>query len=281
MPTAPAIPLDRARVLAVDDHPTNLQFLAVALDGQVAELRLSTSGSEAVEAVATAPCDLVLMDLHLTDMDGIEAWRRIQAALDGACVPKILALTADTREQTCGRVRAAGFDGLLGKPVERAELLQAMSDVLAGASGFVRVGVQRRRPALLIDDAAAIRATGGPQAARALQAALADELQRELPEFERWLCSGAVEQAAARLHRWRGACGYAGARGLDHACRQLEQALEGDAVQERATALVALLRTLQASVAAIRAESARDSEAVARGGFEPLRDDAPPPEPGL
>ncbi|HFD14903.1 MAG TPA: response regulator [Rhodospirillales bacterium] len=118
----------RLRVLVADDNPVNLRLLSIMLERAGHEVVTVTDGREAVAAVAAGTFDLVLMDLQMPNMGGLEASRRIRALDDPAkaSVP-ILAVTANALEGEEARCRAAGMSGYLTKPVERARLLDLVS----------------------------------------------------------------------------------------------------------------------------------------------------------
>lgn len=251
MNTDQAIALNCARVLAVDDHAINRQFLVAVLADAVAGLQLAASGSEAIELWRSERFDLVLMDLHLTDMDGVSAWARMRGYRECAAT-RILALTADTREQQRERVRSAGFHGLLGKPIEPGELLAALHTTLEPGADFIVAAAAARNNTLLIDRQRAIRASGSPDGARAIQHALLEELESGMPALDDELAAGRFSAAAERLHQWRGACGYAGAGLMDRACSRLEDALSGDPTAPSGPAYFELRRVLDATCCAIR-----------------------------
>jgi len=102
-------------VLIAADHPIN-QTVALSLLrrlGQRADL--ASTGMRAVEMVATGHYDLVLMDMQMPEMDGLEATRRIRG-LPLDVQPRIVALTANAFESDRERCRLAGMDGFLSKP---------------------------------------------------------------------------------------------------------------------------------------------------------------------
>jgi signal transduction histidine kinase/ActR/RegA family two-component response regulator len=118
---APARP--RRRVLVVDDVTPNRLVARVLLERAGHAVELAADGAEAVAALRRGGFDLVLMDVHMPGMDGLEATRRIRA-LEGAGrrVP-IIALTADALGDQIEQCLAAGMDGHLTKPLDRAALL--------------------------------------------------------------------------------------------------------------------------------------------------------------
>ena len=83
---------------------------------------VAADGEEALEVLRREPCDLVLMDLHMPRMDGIEATLRIRDMFAEGARPTIIALTADAIEDSRIACRDAGIAGFLTKPFRREEL---------------------------------------------------------------------------------------------------------------------------------------------------------------
>ncbi|WP_296599447.1 PAS domain-containing sensor histidine kinase [Phenylobacterium sp.] len=136
---APDRPL---RVLLADDHPTNRKVIELMLE-DLAELVSVENGAEALMALGTDVFDLVLMDMQMPVMDGLEATRRIretQAAAGQAPIPVIM-LTANALPEHVAASRAAGADLHLEKPVTLTGLIEAMNDVLAAEDGVTAQAV--------------------------------------------------------------------------------------------------------------------------------------------
>ncbi len=108
-----------ATVLVVDDEPQVLHALRRALEGQGERVVPASSGTEAVDLAATQAPDLVVLDLWLPDMDGVEVVRRLRGWLD---VP-ILILSGDTDEERKVAALDAGADDFLQKPFGFPELI--------------------------------------------------------------------------------------------------------------------------------------------------------------
>jgi CheY-like chemotaxis protein len=107
------------RVLLVEDHPVNQKLAMTLLQRLGYAADLAENGQQAVEAVAATSYAVVLMDMQMPVMDGIEATRIIRAS--GAKLP-IVALTANAMQSDQDACRAAGMDDFLGKPFSRADL---------------------------------------------------------------------------------------------------------------------------------------------------------------
>ncbi|MEX2499782.1 MAG: response regulator [Wenzhouxiangellaceae bacterium] len=234
-------------VLAVDDHEINRDFIRAALTGKVASLELAGSGFEAVRHCQNAHFDIVLMDLHMPDMDGLSAWRRICSQAGDKLTTRVIALTADSRSEECERLRNAGFHGFLNKPVPPKLLMRTIGRVAAGRDGFTEIRDPAEQRALLLDDARAARASGSPKRARQMRAALAHEFDERRADLDRALAEGRFGDAAELLHQWTGASGYAGATRMEQASAALEQVLRRDLDSSPGTLYLDLLRTLEST----------------------------------
>jgi signal transduction histidine kinase/CheY-like chemotaxis protein len=111
-------PPSSARVLVAEDNRVN-QLVARRLLAKLgAEVEVVTNGREAVEILHREPFDLVLMDLQMPEVDGLEATRRIRAMSGARSSTPIFALTASAMEKERRACAAAGMDGVLTKPIE-------------------------------------------------------------------------------------------------------------------------------------------------------------------
>jgi PAS domain S-box-containing protein len=108
---------DGLQVLVAEDNPANRRVIGLILEKLGHHATFAEDGVRCVEAFSLAIYDLVLMDLHMPEMDGYEATRRIRASgRHGARVP-IVALTADARATARDEAHAAGMDDFLTKPI--------------------------------------------------------------------------------------------------------------------------------------------------------------------
>lgn len=122
------IPVEGRRVLVVEDNPVNALVVGALLDSLGVDWLHVDGGEAALQALDTDHWSLILMDLQMPGMDGLEATRRIRAT--GFAAP-IVALTADAMPEDAARCLAAGMQAHIGKPVRRAQL----EDVLQRFSG--------------------------------------------------------------------------------------------------------------------------------------------------
>ena len=121
-----------ARVLIVDDHPTNREVARLMLAPLGCDVFEAVDGIEAVEMASAAPFDLILMDVRMPRMDGLAATRAIRAMGGEFARMPILAVTADAMPEDAARCLAAGMDGHVAKPLTHASLFAAIDAVMAG-----------------------------------------------------------------------------------------------------------------------------------------------------
>ena len=113
------------QILVVEDNERNMKLFCEVLESSGYRTLEAETGELAVALTTEHRPDLVLMDIHLPDIDGVEALRRLRANERTASVP-VLALTAQAMEGDRERFLAAGFDGYLSKPVNIMDLLDAV-----------------------------------------------------------------------------------------------------------------------------------------------------------
>jgi two-component system, cell cycle response regulator DivK len=106
-----------AQILVVEDNQKNMKLFRDVLQAKGYRTLEATTGAEAVELAVDHGPDLVLMDIQLPDIDGVEALGRLRANKRTASIP-VLALTAQAMAGDRERFLAAGFDGYISKPVD-------------------------------------------------------------------------------------------------------------------------------------------------------------------
>ena len=124
------------RILLAEDNPVNALLARELLRRRGHNVDQVATGEEAVAACQRARFDVVIMDLHMPGLDGIEATRRIRAAeaVSGGRRLPIFALTADAVETGRKACLAAGMDGFLTKPVDPAELDAVLATIAPAAN---------------------------------------------------------------------------------------------------------------------------------------------------
>ncbi|WP_312161216.1 ATP-binding protein [Phenylobacterium sp.] len=124
------------RLLAAEDNPTNQQVLAAVMGSLGIEIDIVANGRAAFEAWRDGSYDLILMDIQMPVMDGIDSARAIRAAERETERPRtpIVALTANALSHQVEEYLAAGMDGHVAKPIEIAKLYDAISRALTEAA---------------------------------------------------------------------------------------------------------------------------------------------------
>jgi signal transduction histidine kinase/ActR/RegA family two-component response regulator len=134
------------RLLAAEDNPTNQQVLAAVMESLGIDIDIVADGRQAVDAWRVGGYDLVLMDIQMPVMDGIDAAREIRGVeiAEQRKRTPIVALTANALTHQVDEYLAAGMDGHVAKPIEIAKLYEAISAALTAAA----TGASGRTPAL-------------------------------------------------------------------------------------------------------------------------------------
>jgi signal transduction histidine kinase/ActR/RegA family two-component response regulator/HPt (histidine-containing phosphotransfer) domain-containing protein len=122
-PVAEAAALGERHILLVDDNAVNRKIATIMLSQAGYTVAVATDGREAVEAVCRNDFDLVLMDVQMPVMDGIEATQRIRQLAGVAARVPIVAMTAHALDDCRERCMAVGMDDYLTKPFARDDLL--------------------------------------------------------------------------------------------------------------------------------------------------------------
>ena len=121
-----------ARILAAEDNPVNQRVLAALMEPLEPDLTMVESGDKAVEAWRSGAWDLILMDIQMPGMSGVEATRRIRAieAAEGRPRTPIVAVSANAMQHQIDEYLAAGMDLHVSKPIQAAALYAAVEAAL-------------------------------------------------------------------------------------------------------------------------------------------------------
>lgn len=118
------------RILVAEDNPINQEVIRGFLKLNGWRCDMAADGAEAVAAIQSTDYDVVLMDVQMPGMDGIEATRRIRTLAEPACNLPIVALTANAMRGDERRCLEAGMDGYVAKPIARDRLFGEITRVL-------------------------------------------------------------------------------------------------------------------------------------------------------
>ena len=104
-------------VLVVEDHPLNMKLTADLLELHGFGVVKATDGESALQLLQTSRPDLILLDLHLPGMDGLQVFQKIKADPRLSATP-VIALTASAMRDEEERIRAVGFTDYIAKPID-------------------------------------------------------------------------------------------------------------------------------------------------------------------
>ncbi|MEW5684715.1 MAG: PAS domain-containing protein [Pseudomonadota bacterium] len=120
--------LDGVRVLVVEDNPTNRMIVTKLLENMGASVETAVDGLAGVEAATRGGFDLILMDIQMPGIDGVEATRQIRALGGTAAMAPIVALTANVLAHQRHAYLEAGMDGVVAKPISPGALLAEIAE---------------------------------------------------------------------------------------------------------------------------------------------------------
>jgi two-component system cell cycle response regulator DivK len=117
-------------ILIVEDNDKNLKLVRDVLQVKGFSTIEAGTAEDGIKLAAERKPDLILMDIHLPGMNGIEALKVLRADAATAKIP-VIAVTASVMQQDRKLITEAGFDGYVGKPINLKEFLDAVRDILA------------------------------------------------------------------------------------------------------------------------------------------------------
>ena len=213
------------RILLAEDNAVNRQLVTALLGKRGHTTVAVVNGREAVAAVAKGGFDLVLMDVQMPEMDGLEATAAIRSAEEGTGthVP-IVALTAHAMKGDREACLAAGTDEYLSKPVNATELFALIESLLNNATSTTpELGMRSARPEPAFDlEGALARVEGDRSLLSELTRIFSADVPRALAEIRRCATTGDNAGLETAAHAFRGACGNFGAKGAVGAAHVLE-----------------------------------------------------------
>jgi PAS domain S-box-containing protein len=230
-------------ILVVEDHPVNQKLAVTLLSKWGHRPVVAKDGAEALACLAERRYDLVLMDMQMPVMGGLEATRRFREGEQGTRTP-IVAMTANARDADREACLAAGMDDFLAKPVRAADLLAVLQR-------FAPTATEARS----FDYAAALGAAD-PEILAIVAAPLLDAFPGDIGALRAAL-GGNDEATLHRVaHSLKANFALVGAEPMVEAARRLEQWQPGETTAADAEALIAMLEQGYAEVSPLLAKAA-------------------------
>lgn len=244
-------------VLLVEDNPINQQIAREIL--QSFGLRVSTAknGEEALTQVTSQAFDLILMDIQMPVLDGLEATRRIRQDIKLTTIP-IIAMTAHALTSDRDRCLAAGMNDHLTKPIEPGRWHQILKRYLAAADEETAPQDERpARPAVLDADEGTHRVDGNHELYLKLLKDFRHRYRDADKRLHRHINNNEDEAAQRLLHNLKGVAGNIGARWLFSASGRLEHLLQNQPDADHVEAFVDFERAAGETFGAIHHYLAR------------------------
>ncbi len=233
-PSTPPFARHDARILLAEDNPTNQQVALAILQKLGLTAETAENGRDAWHMAAARPYDLILMDVQMPDMDGLEATRRLRVA--GQQAP-IIALTAHAMPGDREKCLAAGMNDYLSKPISPAALRQTLNQWLphlSNPSDFAPpddVPTESNGNNTAVWDRAGMlaRLMGDEELLSVIAAGFVTDISQQIEKLRGQLAAGDGRGAARQAHTIKGAAANVGGERVRAAAHQLEEAAtQGD-----------------------------------------------------
>jgi CheY-like chemotaxis protein len=282
MPDVPTAAASRLRILLVEDNPANQKLAAYILGERGHTVDIAGDGRKALRMAAEECYDIILMDVQMPGMDGLEATAVLRKRENGHSRLPIIAMTAHAMKGDRDRCLAAGMDGYLAKPINAQELI-GLVEGLGGRKGF---GIRNSEleeetqpttadPAPLIPNPQSLIPVYDPElaikrcfnkpkmVADMIEYFFAD-VDALFPQMREALKKGNLREVGRLGHRLKGTVVYLGAAPATEAARAVEKfdLYDGEPA-EAAQAISALQRqceVLKAALAVHQAASAAQAD---------------------
>lgn len=127
------------RILVVDDEEANLALLEAILEGTGGEIRTLDDSRQVEQVFAEFEPDIVLLDLHMPEPDGLELLRRLRSARNALGYLPVIMLTGDTRNVARNSALILGADDFLTKPLDRDEVVLRVRNLLRNRELYVEL----------------------------------------------------------------------------------------------------------------------------------------------
>jgi two-component system sensor histidine kinase RpfC len=233
-------------VLVAEDKRTNQMVIAKILDRAGHRVTIVDNGEAALDVLETEQFDLVLMDVNMPVMNGIEATKHYRFAALGRPHVPIVALTADATEEVRRRCQEAGMDACVTKPIEPHRLLEIIAKLVDGTgrnarsssnksevANYASVTPRRVREAAVdMDTIDALENLGGKEFVDELAAQFLDDAADILRQLSDIMASGNIQAFREQLHALRSAAANIGARGIYEMCLAWRQIASEDLATE-------------------------------------------------
>jgi len=226
------------RILVAEDNAVNQRVALLLLEKLGYRADVAADGREALDALDRQSYDVVLMDVQMPEMDGLEATREIHRRWPPEERPRIIAVTANATREDREACLAAGMDDYISKPIHREDLAAALtrSRPLRGTTGLDEAGLERLR-----------RTAGDDDTLAELVQVFLTDTDRLLSDLRAQAKDGATEKVRRAAHTLKSTAASFGASHLSELSRRLEDMGARGRIEE-APALIRQIETEYHSV---------------------------------
>jgi PAS domain S-box-containing protein len=244
----PAAEHSPLRILLAEDNAVNQRVALLLLEKLGYRADVAADGREALQALERQPYDVVLMDVQMPEMDGLEATRRIVERWPGPDRPRIVAMTAGATEADREACLAAGMNDYVSKPIRQEELAAALARTVPLGDGRT---VGDAEGALIDpDELEQLRRTvGGQEALEEVMTTFLEDTDRILAELRSDAAAGRAAEVRRHAHSLKSTAASFGASALSDLCRRLEELGQADHLEDAP----ALIEDVAAEFARVRA----------------------------
>ena len=245
--TIPGAPAAALRILLVEDNPANQKLAAYILQERGHSVEVAGDGEQALRSIDENPYDVVLMDVQMPGMDGLETTAQMRSRENGIRRVPIIAMTARATVGDRDRCLAMGMDGYLSKPIDAREMISLIESLAAGAAPK-RPDSSRPEPAqqpsaAVFDRKLAMKACTGSEAvlSRMVQC-FSEEVRSLIPQMRAAIGKGDLAELSRLGHRLKGTLVYLGAEPATRAAIAVEALQNGGSQAGAEQAVVTLER---------------------------------------
>ena len=231
-PDIPAAATSQLRILLAEDNPANQKLVTYILKDRGHSIDVIDDGQQAIRMAQENRHDIILMDVQMPGMDGLEATKAIRAQEGGQRRVPIIAMTAHAMKGDRERCLATGMDGYLSKPIDGHEMIALVESLATGSAASEVVPPASVEPgntpaAVVFDPGLALkRCDNNHEMVEEMIKCFFDDVDRLFPKMRSALERGDLAAVGRLGHRLKGTVLYLGAESAQEAARRVEQFCE-------------------------------------------------------
>lgn len=231
-PMVPARPCAPLRILLVEDNPANQKLAAYILQDRGHTVEIAADGQEAIDLIEHNRYDVILMDVQMPRMNGLEATAAIRNRENGGRHVPIIAMTAHAMKSDRQRCLAAGMDGYLSKPVNAQEMIGLVEALARGAAPLTQAAPSvpdsaeaspSRAVPVFNPEEALTRCFNSKKMVLEMIQCFHDDVANLLPQMRAALAKGDLVEVGRFGHRMKGTVVYLGAQPAKEAALRVER----------------------------------------------------------